>query len=144
MSNKTQLQTNNTALDGYIARINAAKEVAASLPDASGGGSIETCTLNITNNDNGFSLNYLACETLQDGVKVLNILHDGYSLTGFNFSVSNVICGSFFYCSGYSAGPMDWITDNVLLVHDSQYGGIVFQVTAPANGIASVDLIGDS
>jgi hypothetical protein len=50
MSNKTQLQTNNTALDGYIARINAAKEVAASLPEAGGsggGGSIETCTVTI-------------------------------------------------------------------------------------------------
>lgn len=48
MSNKTQLQTNNTALDGYIARINAAKEVAASLPDAGGGssgGTLETYTL---------------------------------------------------------------------------------------------------
>lgn len=51
MSNKTQLQTNNTALDGYIARINTAKEVAAGLPDAGGGsgggGSVETCTLTI-------------------------------------------------------------------------------------------------
>lgn len=44
MSNKTQLQTNNTALDGYITRINAAKEVAVGLPEAggSGGGSVET------------------------------------------------------------------------------------------------------
>lgn len=44
MSNKTQLQTNNTALDGYITRINAAKEVAAGLPEAGGGGggSLET------------------------------------------------------------------------------------------------------
>jgi hypothetical protein len=50
MSNKTQLQTNNTALDGYIARINAAKEVAAGLPEAGGGGSesVETCSLIIT------------------------------------------------------------------------------------------------
>lgn len=50
MSNKTQLQNNNTALDGYIARINAAKEVAASLPEASGGGggSVETWTGRIT------------------------------------------------------------------------------------------------
>jgi hypothetical protein len=39
MSNKTQLQINNTALDGYIARINAAKDVAASLPEAGGGSS---------------------------------------------------------------------------------------------------------
>ena len=46
MSNKTQLQTNNASLDGYIARINAAKEVAASLPEAGGsGGSVETVTI---------------------------------------------------------------------------------------------------
>lgn len=49
MSNKTQLQTNNTALDGYIARINAAKDVAAGLPEAggSGGASVETCTVTV-------------------------------------------------------------------------------------------------
>lgn len=34
MSNKTQLQTNNASLDGYIARVNAAKDVAANLPEA--------------------------------------------------------------------------------------------------------------
>ena len=45
MSNKTQLQTNNTALDGYIARINAAKDAAASLPEAGGSG---TEVFNIT------------------------------------------------------------------------------------------------
>lgn len=50
MSNKTQLQTNNATLDGYIARINAAKEVAAGLPEAGGGGggNVETCTVTIT------------------------------------------------------------------------------------------------
>lgn len=36
MSNKTQLQTNNASLEGYISRVNAAKEVAATLPDAYG------------------------------------------------------------------------------------------------------------
>ena len=34
MSNKIQLQTNNIALDGYIDRINAAKQVAATLPES--------------------------------------------------------------------------------------------------------------
>lgn len=48
MSNKTQLQTNNTALDGYITRINAAKEVAAGLPEAGGGENLETCTLQVS------------------------------------------------------------------------------------------------
>lgn len=44
MSNKTQLQTNNAALDGYIARINAAKETAAGLPEAGGGYKVATGT----------------------------------------------------------------------------------------------------
>jgi hypothetical protein len=38
MSNKTQLQTNNNALDALITRVNAAKDVAASLPEAGSGG----------------------------------------------------------------------------------------------------------
>lgn len=47
MSNKIQLQTNNTALDTLITRVNAAKDVAASLPDA-GGGSTEACTVTLS------------------------------------------------------------------------------------------------
>lgn len=56
MSNKTQLQTNNATLDNYIARINAAKEVAVGLPEAGGssGGSVETCTFTFS----GISSNY--------------------------------------------------------------------------------------
>lgn len=37
MSNKTQLQTNNTALDALITRVNVAKDIAASLPEAGSG-----------------------------------------------------------------------------------------------------------
>jgi hypothetical protein len=48
MSNKTQLQTNNASLDECIARINAAKDVAAGLPEAGGsGGNVETCFINV-------------------------------------------------------------------------------------------------
>jgi hypothetical protein len=47
MSNKTQLQTNNTNLQSLIDRINAAKDTAASLPEAGGGGSLETCTVSL-------------------------------------------------------------------------------------------------
>lgn len=44
MSNKTQLQTNNASLEECITRINAAKKVAAGLPEAGGGGaSVEMC-----------------------------------------------------------------------------------------------------
>lgn len=74
MSNKTQLQTNNTALDGYIARINAAKEVAASLPDAGSGGgedsgsTLETVEFYISNKPWGFSLNKIYGAMTQNGV----------------------------------------------------------------------------
>ena len=38
MSNKIQLQTNNINLQSLITRVNAAKDIAASLPEAGGGG----------------------------------------------------------------------------------------------------------
>lgn len=41
MSNKTQLQTNNTNLDALITRVNAAKNIAASLPSAGGSEDLE-------------------------------------------------------------------------------------------------------
>lgn len=41
MANKTQLQTNNTNLDALITRVNAAKDVAASLPEAAGGEAVD-------------------------------------------------------------------------------------------------------
>lgn len=49
MSNKTQLQTNNADLQSLIDRINTAKDTAASLPEAGGGGggSLETCTVSL-------------------------------------------------------------------------------------------------
>ena len=98
MSNKTQLQTNNTALDGYIARINAAKDVAARLPEAggSGGGSVETCTLTV----NG--------DTPTDGIEKLWYI-DGSSeiksalLPSFGNSVTiNVMKNSIFVADGLS------------------------------------------
>lgn len=61
MSNKTQLQANNTILDNYISRINAAKDVAAGLPEAgAGGGTIESCTITINSLlDPGTSIYYV-------------------------------------------------------------------------------------
>ena len=46
MSNKQQLQINNANLDSLITRVNAAKDTAASLPEAGSGG-VDTCTVTI-------------------------------------------------------------------------------------------------
>lgn len=50
MSNKTQLQTNNTNLDALIMRVNAAKDTAASLPEAGEGGGTALEFVTITYN----------------------------------------------------------------------------------------------
>ena len=88
MSNKTQLQTNNSALDALITRVNAAKDTAASLPEAgSGGGSVETCTLELTTNT---QLTYVNYSTMDSDGKIkweqVSKVSNSISLT--------VICGT--------------------------------------------------
>lgn len=112
MSNKTQLQTNNTALDGYIARINSAKEVAASLPEVgsgSGGGSVETVTVSFYASmpDPGSMIHYidntmtLQSEEIQSGgayivAKGSIFVTDGLTVSGSDTGLSNCtkICGN--------------------------------------------------
>ena len=48
MNNKSILQENNTLLDGYILRINAAKDVIAELPDESSGSGTTVATREIS------------------------------------------------------------------------------------------------
>ena len=81
MSNKTQLQTNNAALDSYIARINAAKDIAASLPEAGGGGgaSLEPCIVNVevgAPNFNDFTV-YYTDASLQSATTILDAMAGG-------------------------------------------------------------------
>lgn len=100
MSNKTQLQTNNTTLDALITRVNAAKETAASLPEGGSGGgeSIETCTVEIhmssgkkcyatTVNTNG---NVVFSEVTS--------VNDYDTVSGGIAIIENVVCNSFIYC----------------------------------------------
>lgn len=48
MSNKTQLQTNNTKLDELTSLAATMKDKAAALPEAGGGSVVETCTVEIS------------------------------------------------------------------------------------------------
>lgn len=57
MSNKTQLQTNNTTLASLTDRVLAAKDTAAALPDA-GGGSVETCTVKLETGSGAYGVYY--------------------------------------------------------------------------------------
>lgn len=70
MSNKIQLQTNNTALDGYITHVNAAKNIVINLSE-DGNENVEICSVNavfegtvvmIVYIDNEYSTHYLELE----------------------------------------------------------------------------------
>ena len=105
MSNKTQLQTNNTTLDGYITRINAAKEVAASLPEAGGSGSsgdIETCTVTINcYPEYGAPIDIFAAMTW-DGASIS--MTTGGNTGSSQYIIENVVCGSILVLYGYGSG----------------------------------------
>lgn len=97
MSNKTQLQTNNTTLDSYIARINAAKETAASLPeagsgDSGGGASVETCTVTI-NNYSGECFSGIIATVIEGGQEVpyISVAPGQVNLP---VTISNIKCGT--------------------------------------------------
>jgi hypothetical protein len=102
MSNKTQLQINNASLDGYIARINAAKDVAAALPEAGGsGGNVETCTITVTGSDIviGYTDAYSQSQTSNiDGQYIckkdsLVAAFDGTYSTGLSVSGGEILVG---------------------------------------------------
>lgn len=102
MSNKTQLQTNNTALDGYIARINAAKEIAASLPEAgggdSGGSSFDTCTVIIEpfGWDTSYERIYNVSATIIENGARTNYYYESSEDYGTHttLAIQNVECGT--------------------------------------------------
>ena len=98
-SNKTQLQTNNTILDSLIARVNLAKDTAASLPEAGGGSSgsnenIKTCTIVLDNESVSYDcpIVYVSTMVYENGK------HDNYSYFGpqdgnYKLTIPNVVCG---------------------------------------------------
>jgi hypothetical protein len=125
MSNKTQLQANNSALDGYISRINAAKDTALSLPEAGGASEVTLQSKTVTPTksvqeitaDTGYAAldkvtveaipdNYIittdATATSEDMLKGETAYVDGTKITG---SIAD-FDGSY-ECSGESTGGVN-------------------------------------
>ena len=132
MSNKTQLQTNNTALDGYIARINAAKEIAASLPEAGGGDTeIETCVVTI----NGGYIAYYTTFS-EDG-----IMH-GTNKT-FNSSDSiTVVKKTVFTIDSHYTVLRVTTTAGIRLINYSGYTSI-YELLATASDTETIEIVSD-
>ena len=112
MSNKTQLQANNTNLDTLITRVNDAKDTAASLPDAGGsGGGVETCTVNMAGDGEGM-VNYTSFINGQIDV-VCEAFYNGVAL-------NNVVCGS----------ACTFMNDKTILQHSVSSGEVKYRSSA--------------
>ena len=135
MSNKIQLQTNNNALDALIARVNAAKDTAASLPEAGSGSSssVNTCTIEIINKTIGSSLesylNALFFIAYENGEFVkyggmdlwdeVSIMPAGFTWKAEKYVLNNIVCGSMMYISDYGGSldvPHDLYVNNGLAI----------------------------
>jgi hypothetical protein len=91
MSNKTQLQTNNTALDALITRVNAAKDTAASLPEAGSGGGIQTCTVTFNSTNSSYTkIPFIQYTTLDSDGKVIGKTLLSSDITSGTFSIQCV------------------------------------------------------
>lgn len=94
--NKTQLQTNNTALASLTDRVLAAKDTAAALPDAgSGGASVGSVTINLP-----VSNNQVIALCLVDG-NIVTVDLSGNS----SYTIDNVLVGSMVFVYIYETIP---------------------------------------
>lgn len=141
MSNKTQLQTNNTALASLTDRVLAAKDTAAALPDAGSGGgsSVETCTVSVGTKSSLIarpSWSFLVYEN-----NALSVYHPSLNMLTMvdQIVVENVVCGSFIYTDGFSNSPVANVTQNVTVIDDNSGSSTIAVVNAPAGGRARIN-----
>lgn len=150
MSNKTQLQTNNTNLASYTDRVSALIDVANSLPEAggSGGGSVDTCTVNIVTtrggNDTARIVGYM-CTSVDNGQIKIDYMRPSYN-SGDNIQAiqSEVVCGSSMIL--WLSGILDFwefTTDNITIVEgnsdiESIIPFLVLTVSTEANSTSSL------
>lgn len=133
MSNKTQLQTNNTALDGYIARINAAKDVAAGLPEAGGGGSGDSVNVISVGLDcgNGTTLSYI---NESGAISQLSNTSGMYNLPAPRIYVAknNTYPISYPYCSATNCEIL-YQSSNCVIIYVKDVGGSYYISVAGYN-----------
>ena len=146
MSNKTQLQTNNTALDALITRVNAAKDVAASLPEASdGSGSVpivETCAITFNYSSTSTMILSSICYTkLSDnGPEVVNLIANEFNSA--SILLENVICNTLILAYMEEGGSITYeMSSNINSINDeyiSIYGARIFVATSGDTGTITV------
>lgn len=137
MSYLTQLQTNNTNLQACINKANALPEAGS----GGGGGSVETCTVNISSEIPIYAISYF-------GVKngsLTSMIYEAEGEMNTNFSIT-CLCNSFLvlhYPNGTVFGG--FVTDNVASRYiNSNRDTIYFTLSAPSGGVSTINIKTDS
>lgn len=141
MSNKTRLQTNNTNLQALIDKANALPEAGG----GSGGGSLDTCTLRVLNSDGRFRVSTVAYESLQDGKRKMKLMHNSPAgVYAIDYTVTDALCDGIVVANGWGDLDQYWEITNATVEVDYSDGSIpIFKLSAPANGTATIDFLGD-
>lgn len=110
---------------------------------ASGGGSssdvVETCTLRVSNSDGKFYVYGIEYEALENSRRVIKYLPT--SGESVNETVTDAVCGGILLISGQGETDSWYILDNI--EEWSTVYSWIFKITAPANGTATIDLMGE-
>ena len=127
MSNKTQLQTNNTNLDALITRVNTAKNTAASLPEASGGGS----------SGGGFQTYSVTVDAsvMSGSFGIMNVLCVAYIKPDGSY-YEDFLCANGIYTKTYND------VKGLLVLYDGMYAGM-FSNYPPASTGSIISRAGD-
>lgn len=127
MSNKTQLQTNNTTLASLI----------QTLQGKATGGAVETCTVNIISSDSNGRPWFYAYTYLDSNGEIVigKVLNNSSS----NVTIENVLCGSLIIVRLYRSfyGLRNYVNAEHITDFDTDVYAI--QITAPSGGIAQFE-----
>lgn len=151
MSNKTQLQTNNTNLASYIDRVTALIDMANGLPEADGsGGSVETCNVEIT-------LNVAGCNVYAYSIGSWKHSYNGTEMgtgeSGLLYSLSMPMSGFKFNFSIHKNGTFviggvnkNWtaISGDNINVNYSVLGSSTRPTSPVGTDIAIIQVLGDT
>lgn len=138
MSNKTQLQTNNTSLEALITRVNTAKNTAASLPEVGSGGSgtnIDTCSVTITCAEAGIVTGYGF--TIFENNQITSI---GSFEATVPVTINNVVCGSMISVTQSYMLPGFTSTNGSIEFIAGYSAARCFKLTAEAGSSVTIDI----
>lgn len=119
-------------------------KVPAGSGDGSGGASVKTCTLRVLNSDGLFYITTLMYEAQENGSRILKIVRDDVTISGYDFTFTDAICDGLVIISGWGYRDTWWTTEGASTVFTSSFTDTkIFRIDSNVAEQATIDLLGD-